>query len=326
MNTTGTCDRFEREGILRIERGLALDAHFEVCPQCEVARGKYESLLATLPLAEPDVNPAPGWQQRVLRAAAESDAAKPGFSFSNWGKPFVWTALAGACAVAATMFLAAPPQARFEVQAETHAAAPTPDSPVEPSNEAVTGDDDGEENTTAWPLPPPPVAPKPAPKPQSAVMQPPDTQAPDVSAPQRVPAKPMTKTSQDGASSEADVTSESQQASPSRRLQVTRPDKLIGLSIKYPRAAMKAKVQGETSVQCTIRSDGRNTNCRILKSLPYLDEAVIRAVESARSEPIRVNGKPVDNSDHIWHITIRLREITDDRTSARALPTLNWDP
>jgi TonB family protein len=88
---------------------------------------------------------------------------------------------------------------------------------------------------------------------------------------------------------------------------------------------MQAKVQGETSVQCTIRSDGRNTNCRVLKGLPYLDSAVIRAVEAARSEPIRVNGRAVDHSDHIWHITIKLREIVDDRTSARGLPNLNWN-
>lgn len=322
MNTNGTCDRFEREGVLRIERGLSLDAHFESCPDCEVARNKYESLLAALPSAQPDVNPAYGWQQRVLRAAAESDAARPGFSFSSWRKPFVWTALASACAVAATTFLGAP-QSHFEVQAETHAAVPSPDSPVEEANEAVTGNDDPEENTTAWPLPPP-VAPKPAPKPQSAVMQPPP--APQEVVPQPVPAKPVAKASNDGDPSQAMVTAESQQAVSSRRLQVTRPDKLIGLAIKYPRAAMKAKVQGETSVQCTVHSDGRNTNCRILKSLPYLDEAVVRAVEAARSEPIRVNGKAVDNSDHIWHITITLREVVDNRTSARGLPTLNWDP
>lgn len=325
MNT-GTCNRFEREGILRLERGLSLDEHFEACPDCDVARSKYESLLASLPSAQPDVNPALGWQQRVLRAAADSDAARPGFSFAGWRKQFVWTALAGASAIAATMFLGVSSQPQFEVQAETHAAAPTPDSPVEQTNEAVTGDDEpDDENTTAWPLPSPPVAPKAAPKPQSAVMPQANSQPQETNAAQNAPTKHAPKASVDGAASEAVVTSESQQASASRRLQVTRPDKLIGLSIKYPRAAMKAKVQGETSVQCTIRADGRNTNCRILKGLPYLDDAVLRAVEAARSEPIRVNGKAVDFSDHIWHITITLREVKDDRTSARALPTLNWD-
>lgn len=322
MNTNGICNRFEREGILRIERGLSLDAHFDICSDCEVARTKYESLLAALPSAQPDVNPAYGWQQRVLRAAADSDAARPGFSFSNWRKPFVWTALAGACAIAATTFVGAP-SPQFEVQAETHAAAPTPDSPVEQTNQAVTGDDDPDENTTAWPLPPP-VAPKSTPKPQSAAMQSPPAQSRDAMQP--APAKPVGKPSADGAQTEAVISSDSQQATSSRRVQVTRPDKLIGLAIKYPRAAMKAKIQGETSVQCTVHSDGRNTNCRILKSLPYLDDAVIRAVEAARSEPIRVNGRAVDNSDHIWHITITLREVVDNRTSARGLPTLNWEP
>jgi TonB family protein len=321
MNTNGTCDRFEREGILRIERGLSLDAHFDACPTCEIARNKYETLLAALPSAQPDVNPAVGWQQRVLRAAADSEAARPGFSFSGWGKPFVWTALAGACALAVSTFVGAPPQAQFEVQAETHAAVPAPELAVEEPTKAVTGD---EEETTAWPLPPP-IAPRPAPK-QAPAVVPAPTAPPRETNVAPVPAKPAADEPNSGSQTEAVLDADAQAPAATRKLQVTRPDKLYGLAIKYPPAAMKAKIQGETSVQCTIRSDGRNTDCRILKGLPYLDNAVIRAVEAARSEPIRVNGKAVDYSDHIWHITITLREIVDNRTSARGLPTLNWNP
>lgn len=323
MNTNETCSRFEREGILRIERGLSLDAHFDECAACESARNKYETLLARLPSAQPDVAPPSGWQSRVLKAAAERDAARPMFSLAGFGRPFGWTALAAAGAMAAFAFVSGSRTPQFEVQAETHAAASAPELAVEESNGPVTGED---ETTNAQPLPPPvPVAPKAqprqtAPAPQATTLRP---QESTVSAP--VPAKPAPNVAHLMAFSESVASSPTQANSTSRKLQVVRPDRLYGLAIKYPHEAMKAKVQGETSVQCTIRADGRNENCRILKSLPHLDGAVIRAVEAARSEPIRVNGKAVDHSDHIWHITITLREIVDDRTSARGLPTLNWN-
>lgn len=325
MNTMETCDRFEREGILRIERGLSLDAHFDECPACEVARQKYESLLAALPSGQPDVVPPLGWQSRVLQAAAKRDASRWSFSLERLRRPFVWTAMAGAAAMATASFVGlspAPPQ--FEVQAETHAAAPTADLAVEESSAPVTGDD--EKNAVEPVAPQQPVAPKVtprqpvliaqqvAPKPEESWFPPP---APVKPAPSVIVIVPVPQ-------SEAIVNS-GPPSPPTRHVRVIRPDKLYGLAIKYPPAAMQAKVQGEVSVQCTIQADGRNTNCKILKSLPYLDSAVIRAVEAARSEPIRVDGKAVDNSDHIWHITITLREIVDDRTSARALPTLNWN-
>ena len=335
MNTNETCDRFEREGILRIERGLSLDAHFDTCPACEDARQKYETLLARLPSAQPEVSPPLGWQSRVLQAATERDATRPMLSLTGFGAGFGrpqifklrWTAMAAAGAFAAFAFVTAPHSPQFEVQAETHASASLPELAVEESNGPITGED--EENTTAWPLPPPtPVAPKATPKQPAPTAT---TTAPkpqeDLAPPSPAPAKPAPIMSNATSHSETVANSSAQTNAPhSRHLQVTRPDKLYGFAIKYPPSAMKAKIQGETSVQCTIRADGRNTNCRILKSLPYLDDAVIRAVESARSEPIRVNGKAVDHSDHIWHITITLREIKDERTSARGLPTLNWNP
>jgi TonB family protein len=313
MNTNGLCNRFEREGILRIERGLPLDSHFDTCAACEVARHKYDTLLAALPTSQPDASPPPGWQSRILRAAAESDAARPAFSTTGWGRPFAWAAVAAVGAVAAATFGLDPGPMQFEVQAETHAATTLADSPVE---DLPTGD---EQLTEAAPLPPP-VAPRAAPKqaPPLTTAKASDTNAPSV-APK--PAPSVSHLTQQAAKTD----SVGQVPAQSRRLQVTRPDKLYGFALKYPRAAMKAKVQGETSVQCTIRADGRNTNCRILKSLPYIDSAVIRAVEAARSEPIKVNGKAVDHSDHVWHITITLREVTDTRTSARGLPNLNWD-
>lgn len=326
MNTNGFCDRFEREGILRLERGLSLDAHFDACPTCEVARHKYETLLAALPSGQPDIEPMAGWQSRVLRATAAKGASRPGFSLSRWGKPFVWAALAGTAALASATFFRAVPATQFEVQAETHAAAPTPDVALleEKTNDVANAEERPADEPV---LAPAPVAPRYQPRQTAPVAQPfvamPKPQ--DADAPLSVPAKPEPVANNPAPRPESVANATGQTPPSGRQARVVRPDKLYGLAIKYPPAAMKAKIQGETSVQCTIRADGRNTNCQILKGLPYLDNAVIKAVEAARSEPIRVDGKAVDNSDHIWHITITLREIVDDRTSARGLPTLNWN-
>ena len=317
MNTHGICDRFEREGILRIERGLSLDTHFDTCTECEVARHKYQALLGALPLSQPDVLPPPAWQSRVLRAVAESDSARPGISMS-WGRPFILAAMAGVGALAAVAALSVP-TTQFEVQAETHTVASSPELAIEATADEVMGEDE-----LAKPLPLPPVAPKAMPRQAAPMAQTPGAKPQEVNT-SSGPAKPTPAKANTFGHSEANAQATAQTPSAAGKVQVTRPDKLYGLAIKYPPAAMKAKIQGETSVQCTIRADGRNTDCRILKGLPYLDNAVLRAVEAARSEPIRVNGKPVDHSDHIWHITITLREIVDDRTSARGLPILNWD-
>jgi TonB family protein len=231
--------------------------------------------------------------------------------------------MAGAGALAAAAFLTGARVTEFEVQAETHTVAAIPEPAIEETTEEVTGNDDV---TTAEPLPPQPVAPKALPTQIAPMVQKPAPAPQEASTQSSVPAKPAPNAPATVRKSGTMAHSATETPQVSRQFQVTRPDKLYGLAIKYPPSAMKAKIQGETSVQCTIRSDGRNTNCRILKGLPYIDEAVIRAVEAARSEPIKVNGQPVDHSDHIWHITITLREIVDDRTSARALPILNWNP
>jgi len=69
MNTNETCNRFEREGILRIERGLSLDANFDHCPACENAAKKYETLLARVPSPPPGASPAPRWSHATTHSA-----------------------------------------------------------------------------------------------------------------------------------------------------------------------------------------------------------------------------------------------------------------
>lgn len=62
-----TCQRFEEEGLLALERGESLDAHFETCPECLEARAAYDRLKGRL-AEPPSWNPPAGWQDDVWRA------------------------------------------------------------------------------------------------------------------------------------------------------------------------------------------------------------------------------------------------------------------
>jgi TonB family protein len=301
MNTKGLCDRFEREGILQIERGLPLDNHFETCGSCGQARQKYASLFAALPKSAPDVAPRMGWQSRVLQAAAEKEAVRSTFSSAGRGTTDAWTAIAMIGALTAAAFGFAPRPLPFDVQAETQVTR----APAMPEMALPSLPESEPESTPA------PIAPKASPKQvHSAPVA--VTNAPSATAVETPKIAPTI-----AATPEPEVARSS-------KPQVVRPDKLYGFSIKYPRAAMEAKVQGDVRAICTIRADGRNTNCRILKSLPFLDEAVLRALTAARTDPIKVNGKAVDNSDHIWHITITLRPPKDEPMIGRGMPIVNW--
>jgi protein TonB len=73
--------------------------------------------------------------------------------------------------------------------------------------------------------------------------------------------------------------------------------------IQYPQQALEHEVEGTIVVDCIIAADGTVRNCRILKSLPYMDRAVISALERARYQPFTVGGKP---SDVAYTFTIKL--------------------
>jgi hypothetical protein len=64
------CDRFEREGLLRLEQGLPLDPHFDTCADCRAARAEYERLHAGIhDLGRAHTGRA-DWQARVWAGVA----------------------------------------------------------------------------------------------------------------------------------------------------------------------------------------------------------------------------------------------------------------
>jgi protein TonB len=47
-------------------------------------------------------------------------------------------------------------------------------------------------------------------------------------------------------------------------------------------------------VKCVVTSEGAVNNCRVLKSMPFMDRAAIDAIERWRYKPYTVDGKPVE--------------------------------
>lgn len=62
---------------------------------------------------------------------------------------------------------------------------------------------------------------------------------------------------------------------------------------KYPADAQAAGVQGVVVAEIVINEDGLVSDARIVRSIPLLDEAALKAVMNWRYDPTLVNGKPV---------------------------------
>jgi hypothetical protein len=59
------CDRFEREGLLLLERGVQLDPHFDSCPDCLEARRVHARLGQHIAGLDADVEPSSAWKAGV---------------------------------------------------------------------------------------------------------------------------------------------------------------------------------------------------------------------------------------------------------------------
>lgn len=72
-----------------------------------------------------------------------------------------------------------------------------------------------------------------------------------------------------------------------------RPKKKSGPDPTYTREAREAKVEGKLIAQCVVTKEGDLKDCKVLKSLPFMDRAVLEALAQQKWEPATVGGKPV---------------------------------
>jgi len=74
---------------------------------------------------------------------------------------------------------------------------------------------------------------------------------------------------------------------------MTLPRRIAGADPEYTREALEAGVQGNLIAKCVITAEGAVEDCQILKGLPHLDQAVLRALRAQRFTPVTVHGNPV---------------------------------
>lgn len=62
---------------------------------------------------------------------------------------------------------------------------------------------------------------------------------------------------------------------------------------RYSSEAFNAHIEGTLLVKCVLSVEGRLEKCRIIQSLPYMDQAVLDAMATWKYEPIHYRGKPI---------------------------------
>jgi eukaryotic-like serine/threonine-protein kinase len=66
-----------------------------------------------------------------------------------------------------------------------------------------------------------------------------------------------------------------------------------GRPITYTREAIAARVEGVSIVRCVITAEGLVERCKVIKPLPFMDEAVLEHLQSQRFQPVSYQGHPV---------------------------------
>jgi TonB family protein len=90
------------------------------------------------------------------------------------------------------------------------------------------------------------------------------------------------------------------------RDEITPPKLLRGRDPVYTKRAIAARVRGLLMVKCTISTTGRLEDCRIIKSIPYMNSEVLEALATREYEPVTFNGKPVA-VDYVFNINLIAR-------------------
>jgi TonB family protein len=86
---------------------------------------------------------------------------------------------------------------------------------------------------------------------------------------------------------------------------MTPPQRLSGPDPAYTVQALEREIEGDMAVRCIVTEQGTVHSCRVLKSLPFMDAAVIRALEQCRYTPALIGGRPVA-VDYLFKIHLQL--------------------
>jgi protein TonB len=155
------------------------------------------------------------------------------------------------------------------------------------------------------PLPPPPRRAAPPDRPRTErrpavpVIQPREV-PPDIPQPGPAelpePAQPVGDASDEGVVGGAPGGAEAGQTAATSfdEATMTRPVFVEGPSPEYTRRALERDVEGLMVVRCVVTVEGAVRDCRVLLGLPFMDAAVVEALERRRYRPATRNGQPVE--------------------------------
>jgi len=100
------------------------------------------------------------------------------------------------------------------------------------------------------------------------------------------------------------------------------PVLIYGEQLQYPREALEANLQGLIIAKCTITCQGEVKDCRIIKGLPYMNQAALAMLESRRYRPAYSQGRPITVS---YAFSVRVNLPEGPRGSPRrSSASLRW--
>ncbi|MFL5355916.1 energy transducer TonB [Archangium sp.] len=85
------------------------------------------------------------------------------------------------------------------------------------------------------------------------------------------------------------------------------PPQLVstGVQLQYTSEAARAHVSGVIIAKCTITREGDVQNCRIIRGLPFMDEAVMESLTSRHYRPVTFQGRTVSVA-YTFNINLKL--------------------
>jgi TonB family protein len=72
------------------------------------------------------------------------------------------------------------------------------------------------------------------------------------------------------------------------------PAMISGPAPEYTQEAIERGVQGNMQVRCVVTIDGQVRGCKVVKGLPFMNGAVVDALEKRKYKPAVAQGKAVD--------------------------------
>lgn len=86
---------------------------------------------------------------------------------------------------------------------------------------------------------------------------------------------------------------------------MTAPAMISGPLPEYTPEAIERGIEGNMQVRCVVTAEGSVRGCKVVKGLPFMNSAVIEALQRRKYKPAVSSGKPVDVF-YIFNIRLKL--------------------